>query len=70
MPALLTPPPDRLVTVGRALDRSWPNERPAGAPPPTSSVGSRAEHSGHGATVQAGPLEREARWACEWWPPD
>jgi hypothetical protein len=70
MPALLTPPPDRLVTVGRTLDSTWRNERPSDAPGTSFGAASCAEQPDHDDAVQVDRLEREHRWVCEWWPPD
>ena len=70
MPALLTPPPDRLVTVDRTLDSTWGNECPSDAPGTTFGVASCTEQVGHDGTLQVDRLEREHRWVCEWWPPD
>ena len=70
MPALLTPPPDHLVTVGRALHGERRADRLEGPLPAIPLLAPSRQDADRNDDSEAGRRERESRWVCEWWPPE
>ncbi len=70
MPALLTPPPDRLVSVGGLPHGGRRGDCPEGPPPTLPIAPSYRQDADRNGDAEAGRRERESRWVCEWWPPD
>lgn len=67
MPGARTPVPDRYEID--EIEQS-PEDAPSGSGAVDAAEGAARDVSARNAMSAAERLEREARWACEWWPPD